>query len=106
MDMSLRAFHSEELQAAINVAGPIIDNLDAARDRISSDIKNLEAYLQGLGLNVPFEHRLCKCFVPPEDGRGEVAASLEYSGSACGQIEEEVLAWRHDKTGKFRLLFE
>jgi hypothetical protein len=35
-----------------------------------------------------------------------LAASLEYSGTASGVIQEEALAWTADKTGRFRLLYE
>jgi len=99
-------FDFQELQQAVDAARPIVENVDEARDRVSNDIKNLEAYLKGLGLEVAFRYSLGKALVEPEDDNGAQQYSIEEYGGASGQIEEESLAWDLDKTGKFRLLYE
>ena len=99
-------FSSQELQNAVESARPIIEGLEEAQDRVSNDIKALESYFQSLDLKDPFRHPLGKSFLPAE-GEGQfVAASLEFSGSASGHVEEEALLWDQDTHGRFRLLFE
>lgn len=104
---NIPSFSSRELQKAVTEERTALEGSDEARNRVSNDIKALEAYLQSLGLKVPFRHGLGKAFVDPggKDGQ-QLAASLEeYGGSAC-TIEEEVLAWAPNDRGRFRLLYE
>lgn len=89
-------FTSTELQAALDNA--------KARDRISQDIKALEGYLVSLSLPAPFRHSLGKTLVP--DDEQNVAASLEFGGSASGKIQEDALLLDEDAQGKVRLLYE
>ena len=89
-DSRTPTFSSPELQKAVTDARPILEGVDEARNRVSDDIKTLEAYLQGLDLKSSFRHPLGKCFVDPEGEAAQyVAASLEASGSASGGIAEE-----------------
>ena len=97
-------FSSPELQKVVADARPILESVDEARNRVSNDIKALEAYLQGLDLKTSFRHPLGKCFVPENDR--QAAEALEYSGSAPGGILEEALVWGQDKGGRFRLMYE
>src|SRR5258705_3546147 len=101
------SFSSPDLQKAVTEARPALEGFDEARNRVSRDIRELEAYLQGLDLRAPFQYSLGKCFVDPGGQESQhLAASLEYSGSASGLIQEEALVWAPDKTGRFRLLYE
>ena len=107
MKASLRPlFSSPELQKAIAETRPVLEGVDAARNRVSNDIKALEGYLQELALRASFRYPLGKCFVT-DAGHGQyVGAAIEYNGTASGNIEEEALLWGEDRTGKFRLLYE
>jgi len=106
-DSRTPTFSSEELQKAVADARPILEGVDEARNRVSNDIKALETYLQGLDLKGSFRHPLGKYFVDPEGKDPQyVAASLEFSGSASGGIEEETLVWGEDRSGRVRLLYE
>jgi hypothetical protein len=98
------AFTSPELQAALDNAREALEGADKARDRISQDIKALEGYLVSLSLPTPFRHSLGKTLVP--DDEQNVAASLEFGGSASGKIQEDALLLDKDAQGKVRLLYE
>jgi hypothetical protein len=98
-------FSSPELQQVVDAARPVLEGVEEARNRVSNDIKALEAYLQNLNLSRPFRHSLGKHIVPKGTDQ-EFATSLEYGGSASGWIEEEALTWGEDKGGRFRLLYE
>jgi hypothetical protein len=98
------AFSSPELQAALDKAREALEGADEARNRVSQDIKALENYLVSLRLTTPFRHPLGKALVP--DDEQNVAASLEFSGSAGGKIQEEALVLDEDAHGKARLLYE
>ena len=97
-------FSSPELQKVVADAKPILEGVDEARNRVSNDIKALETYLQSLDLKTSFKHPLGPSFIP--DNHKEVAAALQYSGSASGGIQEEALVWGEDAGGRFRLLYE
>jgi|SRR5581483_280639 len=99
------AFSSPGLQQAVGEVRPLLEGADDARNKVSNDIKALEAYLQRLDLNTSFRFSLGKYFIPEGDGQS-VAAALEYGGNASGGIGEEALAWGPDSSGKFRLLHE
>ena len=97
-------FSSPELQRVVDAARPLLEGVDEARNRVSNDIKTLEAYLQSLDLKISFRHPAgAECFFP--DDNRQAAAALEYSGSAPGEIREEALVWNEYK-GSFRLLYE
>lgn len=98
------AFALPDLQAALDKAREVLEGADEARNRISQDIKALESYLVSLRLTVPFRHPLGKTLVP--DDEQNVAASLEFSGSASGKIQEDALVLDEDAHGKVRLLYE
>jgi hypothetical protein len=98
------AFDSPELQAAFNKARETLEGADEAQNQVSRDIKALEAYLVSLRLTTPFSHSLGMILVP-DDGQN-VAASLEYGGSASGKIQEDAIALDEDANGKVRLLYE
>ncbi len=98
------AFSSPELQAALEKARETLEGADEARNRVSQDIKALEAYLVGLRLTPPFRYALGKMLLP--DDEQNVAASLEYGGVADGRIEEDAIALAEDASGKVRLLYE
>jgi hypothetical protein len=102
-DSRTPTFSSEELQKAVADARPILEGVDEARNRVSNDIKALEAYLQGLDLKSSFRYPLGKCFVSEDQ---HVAASLEYRHTASGGIEEEALVWGEHRSGSSRLLYE
>jgi hypothetical protein len=100
------SFSNQELQTAVAKVRPILEGVDEARNRVSNDIKVLEAYLQRLDLKTPFRFSTGKGFVPPE-GREELeAGNLREYGSAAGEIEEESLLWSDGGNGNFRLLYE
>jgi len=98
------AFSSPELQAALDNARQTLEGADEARNRVSQDIKALESYLVNLRLAPPFRHPLGMTLLSDNDQN--VAASLEYSGSASGRIQEDALALDEDAHSKVRLLYE
>ena len=102
-------FSNQELQSAISKASPILEGVDEARNRVSNDIKALEAYLQSLGLKTSFRLSLGEGFVAKrgaEQSEEEFRASLE-EGSALAECKEEALLWDQDGSSqKFRLLYE
>ncbi len=98
------AFTSPELQAALDKARETLEGADEARNRVSQDIKALENYLVSLRLTTPFRHPLGKTLVP--DDEQNVAASLEFSGSASGKIQEDALVLDEHAHGTVRLLYE
>lgn len=98
------AFGSPELQAALDKARETLEGAEEARNRVSQDIKALESYLVGLRLTTPFRYGLGKAILA--DDEQNIAASLEFSGSASGKIEEEALVLNLDAHGKMRLLYE
>ncbi len=98
------AFTSPELQAALDKARELLEGADEARNRVSQDIKALESYLVSFRLTTPFRHPLGKTLVP--DDEQNVAASLEFGGSASGKIQEDALVLDEDAHGKVRLLYE
>jgi hypothetical protein len=99
-------FSSPELRKAIDDARPILEGADEAMSRVSRDIKNLEDYLQGLGLKHPYRYWLGKYFASDDKSERDVAMALEFTGGVGGTIGEEALAWDQDAKGKFRLLYE
>jgi hypothetical protein len=101
---SVPAFSSPELQAAFEKSRETLEGADEARNRVSQDIKALEAYLVGLNLTVPFRFGLGKMLIP-DDEQG-VAASLEYGGCASGKIQEDAILFDKDTHGRTRLLYE
>ncbi len=94
-----------ELQDAVDKVGPALEGADDVRNRVSNDIKTLEAYLQQLDLKTPFRFPLGKAFVP-EENEQYLQASLDWGGCASGSIQEEALVWGPDSTGRFRVLHE
>jgi hypothetical protein len=99
-------FSSTALQAAVDKARPALEGADEARNRISNDIKTLEAYLQSLDLKTPFRFPLGKSFVPTDENEQYLQAALDFGGCASGGIREEALVWGPDSTGRFRLFHE
>jgi len=97
-------FSSPELQKAVTDARAILEGADEGRNRVSSDIKTLEAYLDGLDLKTSFRYPMGKTFLTND--RPSAAAALEYGGSASGSIEEEALVWAPDSNRRSRLLYE
>jgi hypothetical protein len=101
------AFSSPDLQQAISDARGALEGFDDARNQVSADIKQLEAYLESLGLKSSFRHALGKEYVNYDDQSSQqVAMSLEFGGSAAGIIREEALVWTEGQGGRFRLMFE
>lgn len=98
------AFASPELQAALDDAREALEGADEARNRVSSDIKALEAYIVSLGLTPPFRYSLGRTLAP--DDEQNLAASLEYGGTASGKVEEDALLYGEDEHGRLRLLYE
>jgi hypothetical protein len=95
-DPSEPTFRSIELQQAFQSTRAIIEGLDEARDRVSNDIKSLEAYLQSVNLRQPFRHSIGMS--QPKDDDGSIDGR---------RIQEEVLAWDQENTSsRFRLLYE
>src|SRR5262249_32678727 len=89
---------------AIDKARETLEGADEARNRVSQDIMALESYLVSLRLTTPFRHPLRKILIP--DDEQNVAASLEFGGSASGKIREDALILDEDAHGKVRLLYE
>ena len=79
-------FALPELQQAIDEARPLLEGAEAAKNRVSKEIKALENYLQGLNLKHEFRYQVSvsQCAVG-----NDAAASLEYSGTASALMEEE-----------------
>ena len=106
-DSPIPSFSSEELRKAVAEAKPVIKGFDEARNRLSEDIKALEAYFQSLELRTTLRYPLGKSLVPYDDeAEQHLAAALEYGGGASGWIEEEALVWAEAKPNKFRLMHE
>jgi hypothetical protein len=97
-------FSSPELQKAVHDARSALEGVDSARNRLSADIKALEAYLVGLGLKTSFRYSLGKHL--EAENEELVGSQLEYGGSASGHIVEEFLALDVDSAGNQRLLYE
>ena len=107
MGLSNLNFHSDELKKAINSASTVIGDFDAARDRQTEDIKALEFYIKESGLKISFCYPLGKSFYDfPGANELSTSYSLEYGGTASGEIHEDCIVWGMDKNQQFRLLFE
>lgn len=107
MSLSNLNFHSDELKKAITAASTIIGDFDAARDRQTEDIKALEFCIKESGLKIPFCYSLGKSFYDfPGANELSTSYSLEYGGTASGEIREDCIVWGLDKNQQFRLLFE
>jgi hypothetical protein len=90
------AFHSVELQRAFQSARLVVEGFGSARDKVSNDIKSLEAYLQSVNLRQPFRHSIGMSQTKNDDG------SIDGH-----RIQDEVIAWDQENTGRrFRLLYE
>ena len=98
------AFASPELQAVLDQSRAALEGADEARNKVSQDIKALEAYLTSLSLPTPFRYSLGMCLVV--DDESGVEAALEYSGRADGKIEEQALFLAPDSHQKVRLMYE
>jgi len=103
-DPRVPSFSSPELQKAIADARPILEGTDEARNRVSNDIKALEAYLDSLDLKTSFRHPVETMLIA--DDAKHAAEALKYSGTASGTIQQEALVWGPDSQGKSRLLYE
>jgi hypothetical protein len=103
-DSRVPTFSSPELQKVVTDVRPILEGADEARNRVSNDIKALEAYLNSLDLKTSFRYPIGKMLIP--DDEQHAAAALEYSGSASGTVQEEALVWGPDSHSKSRLLYE
>jgi hypothetical protein len=103
-DSRVPTFSSPELQKVVTDVRPILEGADEARNRVSNNIKALEAYLDSFDLKTSFRHPLGMMLIP--DDEQNTRAALEYSGSASGTIQEEALVWGPDSKGKLRLLYE
>jgi hypothetical protein len=84
---SVPAFSSPELQAAFDKSREALEGADEARNRVSQDIKALEAYLAGLNLTGSFRFPLGKMLIPDDEQR--VASALEFGGCADGKVQED-----------------
>src|SRR5215471_11251727 len=101
------SFSSAQLQRAVQAVHSYISGLDEARDKVSADIKSLEAYLADSGLTTEFTYSLGPPKLVPRDREESLAfVSLQDCGSATGWVEEERLLWAEDPSGKFRLVHE
>ena len=77
------AFSSPDLHQAFSEARKAIEGFDDALNQVSNDIKQLETYLDGVGLKTTFRLSLGKEFVNYDDQESQqLQASLEFSGSA------------------------
>lgn len=96
-------FALPELQQAIDEARPLLEGAEAAKNRVSNEIKALENYLQSLNLKHEFRYEISssKSVVG-----NDAAQSLEYSGTANALMEDELLVWAPDQKGTWRLFFE
>ena len=100
------SFSSSELQAAYDGSKSALEGFEEARNKVSQDIRALEAYLGSLDLRAPFRYATGKCIVAdPDQPDQNIAAALEWSGSASGIIEEDALLWA-EHNGAWRLLHE
>ncbi|TWT87012.1 hypothetical protein [Stieleria varia] len=97
-------FHSESLQAAIDAADDVIKNHAEIRDHVSNDIKKLESYLSANAPKEEFHFSLGEGFVADDDS--SFRASMDEWGSGNGEMHEEVLSWKPDAKGRFRLYYE
>lgn len=108
-DSQIPSFYSEDLQKAVADARPVLEGVDETRNRVSNDIKAVEAYLKSLDLKWSFRFSLGEGFTAErgtEQSEWEFRASLE-EGSASAECTEEALLWDKDITSKeFRLLYE
>lgn len=68
------AFSSPELQKVFDEVRPALEGADEARNRVSEDIKALEAYLQKLDLKTEFWFGLRKAFVADEGDQDLLSA--------------------------------
>ena len=107
MSLSNFHFHSDELKEAITLASTTIKDFDAAWDRQTEDINALEIYIRESELKIPFCYPLGKSFYdhPGADSLSTMF-SLEYGGSASGEIHEDCIVWGPFKNQQFRLLYE
>lgn len=101
------SFSSRDLDHAINEARSTLEGFEDARNQVSNDIKQLETYLERLGLKTPFRYSLGQTFVNYDEQESQqIEAALHFSGTASGTIREEALVWGETQGGRFRLLFE
>jgi len=86
----LPSFASWDLQEALKEVQPALEGAEAARNRVSEDIKALESYLESLDLKTTLRFPL---------GREGVI-------DPRGDVFEAALTWGPDATGRNRLLYE
>ena len=99
------AFHGSALHQAVAALGPVLGGEEAHRNRVSQDIKALEAYLQSLPCQMPFRWFLGRDFdtalVPPI-----AAKPLHATVQGAAQGVALVLALGPNPKGKTRLFLE
>lgn len=100
-------FSSPELREAVANAKPILEGVEEAKNRVSSDIRALEAYLESTEAKTRFRLALGMALAVSEAQTDfDIRYALDEIGSASGTIEEEALLWDRDAKGRFRLLYE
>ncbi len=106
-ERKIPAFSSQDLRDAVSQARPVLEGFDDARNRVSADIKELEAYLDKLDLKASFRYGLGKAFAAGDDADDQyVGAMLQETGTASGRIVEEAISWAEDRNGRYRLMYE
>ena len=105
MTLESFVFTSEDLRDAIESSHDAIEKHEESRDSVSTDIKTLEKYLSEFAPKEKFRVGFGRGFVAPENDN-TIQASLEYSGSAGGEIHEDALVWMADCKQRFRLHYE
>lgn len=97
MNQRSSGFFSEALQQAIDDSKHIIENYAEIRNQISKDIKELENYLESHAPKEEFFFSLGEFFIADD--------KIEY-GQANGRMQEDILAWKPDQKGRFRLFYD
>jgi hypothetical protein len=97
-------FYSEALQQAIDDSKHIIENFAEIRNQISKDIKELENYLNSHAPKEDFIFSLGENFFANDEY--EFSQRMDEYGQGEGRMQEEILAWKSDLKGRFRLFYD
>ena len=83
-------FASPELQKSFDTAKPILEKITETKNRISSEIKNLEKFFQSLDMNESLSYLATN---PNLVSNMVFDQFCEYSSSGVGTATEEFLIW-------------
>ena len=101
------AFSSPDLQKALDAVRPALEGAEEARNRVSNDIKALEAQLDGYKIKTVVRFSTGFDLERPVDmEESEFVWRMSDFGSGPARVTETFLVWGPDASGRNRLLHE